>query len=126
MQIVRSGETRLTETPAAAMTTLASPTLGGAATSVWRVDVGPDAPAGPAHVIDAEQIWTFLAGSATVTTPEVTTTLGEGDTVVLPAHLTRQITPAPGTGFSAVVTAPARAAAALPGSDAFQTPPWIS
>ncbi|WP_460308915.1 cupin domain-containing protein [Actinocorallia aurea] len=85
MKIVRSSEVRRTSTPAATMTTLASPTLGQAATSVWRVDAAPGASDGPLHVIDAEQVWTFLSGTAIVEAGGRAETLAAGDTIVIPA-----------------------------------------
>ncbi|ROO89988.1 cupin domain [Actinocorallia herbida] len=126
MKIVRSAEARQTSTPTATMTTLASPTLGEAATSVWRVDVAPDAPVGPVHVIDAEQVWTFLSGVATVEVDGRAATLGAGDTIVIPADETRQVRADRATGFTALVTAAAGARAALSGTGEFQTPPWIA
>ncbi|WP_460306409.1 cupin domain-containing protein [Actinocorallia aurea] len=126
MKIVRSSEVRRTSTPAATMTTLASPTLGGAATSVWRVDVAPDAPEGPLHVIDAEQVWTFLSGGATVEVGGRAEALGAGDTVVIPADAVRQVRGDRATGFAALVTAPAGAGAGLAGAADLQTPPWIT
>lgn len=105
MRIVRSTDTRRTETPSAAMTTLASPTVGNAANPLWKVEAPAGQP-GPLHCIDTEQVWTLLDGTATVTTADRTAELAPGDTVVIPAHLPRRLTPGPDTGFTALVTGP--------------------
>lgn len=125
MPVVRFNQSRRSETPAGVMTTLASPTLGGAEHSLWRVDVAPGAPKGPMHVFDVEQVWTFLAGSATVDLDGQSHIIEAGDTVVMPAGAERQVTPDPETGFAALVTAPAGAKAGVPGGGEGTTPPWI-
>src|ERR1700761_9015837 len=104
MTIVRHAESRRTETPNAAMTTLASPTLGGARSAIWRTEVKPGVQ-GPLHTFDAEQIWTFLDGKATIELDAETLTATPGDTAVLPAHTTRRLTAGP-DGYTAIVTAP--------------------
>jgi quercetin dioxygenase-like cupin family protein len=95
------------------MTTLASPTLGGARSSIWRTEGNPDRK-GPVHIFDVEQIWTFLEGEATIELDGETSTACPGDTAVLPAHVIRQITAGP-EGYTAIVTAPADAHAWTPG-----------
>lgn len=65
MPIVRREQCRRCETPNAVMTTLASPTLGGAECAIWRLDMNPGQ-AGPLHLFDREQVWTVVAGGATV------------------------------------------------------------
>ena len=41
MPVIRHADSRRTETPTAVMTTLASPSQGGAGQAVWRVDMRP-------------------------------------------------------------------------------------
>ena len=82
MPLIRHADSRRTETPNALMTTLASPTQGGAGHSVWRVDMRPGQ-AGPLHAIDTEQVWTVLDGSATVELDGEAHTVGPGDTLVV-------------------------------------------
>lgn len=110
MPVIRRAETRRTETPNAVMTTLASPTQGGAAQAVWRVDMRAGQ-SGPLHAIDTEQVWTVLTGAAVVEIDGQRHTVEAGDTVVIPAHLPRRITatsPAEvPADFRAVVVAPA-------------------
>lgn len=107
------------------MTTFASPTLGGARSAIWRTEVEPGVK-GPVHVFDVEQIWTFLEGEATIELDGETTTASPGDTAVLPAHATRQITAGP-QGYTAIVTAPAEAHAWTTGDAGNKiVPPWIA
>lgn len=125
MTLVRHAESRRSETPNAVMTTLASPTLGGARSAIWRTEVKPDVK-GPVHVFDVEQIWTFLEGEATIELDGETSTAGPGDTAVLPAHATRQLIAGP-QGYTAIVTAPADAHAWTTGDTGDKiTPPWIA
>ncbi len=51
MTVIRRGQGRRTETPNAVMTTLASPTLGGAEHSLRRVDMAPGASGAPGDTI---------------------------------------------------------------------------
>lgn len=125
MTLVRHAESRRSETPNAAMTTLASPTVGGARSSIWRTEVKPEVK-GPVHIFDVEQIWTFLEGEATIELDGETLTAGPGDTAVLPAHATRRLTAGP-EGYTAIVTAPAEAHASTPDdADNKVVPPWIA
>ncbi|MQY06230.1 cupin domain-containing protein [Actinomadura macrotermitis] len=108
MPVIRDTDRRRTETPNGVMTTVASPTQGGtAALAVWHVDMHPGA-TGPRHLFDAEQVWTFLTGAASVELGGETLTAGPGDTLLLPADVERQITAGP-DGFTAVAACPAGA-----------------
>ncbi|MBD0322632.1 MAG: cupin domain-containing protein [Aldersonia sp.] len=124
MTVITRDQARHTETPAGAMTTLASPTLGSAETALWRVRMAPGA-AGPEHSIDAEQIWTVLDGGIDLTLDGETRALGPGDTAVLPAGAPRRIVAGP-WGLTAIATAPAGARAFRPGSADAIVPPWIA
>jgi quercetin dioxygenase-like cupin family protein len=106
MPVIRSADSRRTETPNAVMITLASPTQGQASTSVWRVEMKPGQ-AGPLHAFDAEQIWTILAGGASVLLGADVIEAGPGDTLVLPPDVPRKITADAGVGLTAVCAAPA-------------------
>jgi len=106
MPVIRRAETRRIETPNAVMTTLASPTQGGAGQAVWRVDMRPGQ-AGPLHAIDTEQVWTVLDGGATVELDGTALTVGPGDTLVLPADAPRRVRADPEAGFAAIAVAPA-------------------
>jgi quercetin dioxygenase-like cupin family protein len=106
MPVIRHADSRRTETPNAVMTTLASPTQGAAGQLVWRVDMRAGQ-AGPRHAIDAEQVWTVLAGAASIELDGAPVTVGPGDTVVIPADVPRRITTDPAEGLAAIVVAPA-------------------
>jgi quercetin dioxygenase-like cupin family protein len=122
MPVVRHADSRRTETPNAVMTTLASPSQGGAGQAVWRVDMRPGQ-AGPRHTMDTEQVWTILDGGASVDADGEQITVGPGDTLILPAGLPRRISADPAAGLAAIVAAPAggraRTADAAP-----IAPPW--
>ncbi|MFG2003395.1 cupin domain-containing protein [Spirillospora sp. NPDC048911] len=124
MTLIRDTEARRTETPAGVMTTFASPTQGGTSLSMWRVESAGGA-AGPEHLIDAEQVWTFLEGAAAIRLDGETLTVAKGDTVVMPADVVRQVS-AGAEGFVAVVAASAGAQASMPGSTDKMLPPWIA
>jgi mannose-6-phosphate isomerase-like protein (cupin superfamily) len=125
MSVIRLAEARRAETPSAVMTTLASPTLGSAERSLWRVEVAPGAPQGPEHVFDVEQVWTFLTGGATIELDGQAHSVDAGDTVVMPAASVRRVTGDPVAGFTAIVTAAAGAKASVSGGGEGATPPGI-
>jgi quercetin dioxygenase-like cupin family protein len=105
MPVIRHADCRRTETPNAVMTTLASPTQGGARHSVWRVDMRPGQ-SGPLHAIDTEQVWTVLDGGATVELDGRAHTVGPGDTLVMPADAPRRVSADGAAGFAAIAIAP--------------------
>ncbi|GGO61554.1 cupin domain-containing protein [Nonomuraea cavernae] len=106
MAVIRDAQARRIETPNGVMTTLASPTQGAAGQAMWRVDATPGM-AGPVHAFDGESVWTWLAGAGTVDLGGERFELAAGDTMVLPAHVTRRMFADPEHGFAAIVTAPA-------------------
>jgi quercetin dioxygenase-like cupin family protein len=125
MSVIRSAEARRTETPNAVMTTLASPTQGDAALAVWRVDMEPGQ-AGPAHAFDAEQVWTVVAGGATVDLDGGPKRVTVGDTVVIPAAAPRRVVADTQAGLAAIVAArPGARARMLDGTDR-GVPAWIA
>jgi quercetin dioxygenase-like cupin family protein len=117
--VIWHADARRTVTPAATMTTLASPTQGGAAQPVWRVDMSPQA-AGPTHAIDTQQIWTVLDGAATIEIDGDAVAVSAGDTIVIAADARRHIT-AHEAGMSAIVVAPAGMRAYAPSVDVSPT-----
>lgn len=102
MQIVHAADRRETTTPNATMTTLASPTLGGAESSLWLVEM-PAAVRGPEHSFAGEVLWAITAGCGTVAIGGGERPFEAGDTLVIPAGEMRQFT-AGVAGFSAAVT----------------------
>ncbi|WP_148616446.1 cupin domain-containing protein [Nocardioides rubriscoriae] len=101
---------RVTETPAAAMRTYASPSADSTAdVSVWRTEMKPDT-SGPVHVIDTDHVVVVLEGSLRATVDGATVEAGAGDCVLLPRDAERQLVAGP----QGVVTL----TAAQPGSTA--------
>ncbi|MBA0053246.1 cupin domain-containing protein [Streptomyces sp. AJS327] len=123
MSVIRESEARRTETPNAVMTTLASPTLGGAEHSVWRVEMGPAA-VGPPHAFDVQQVWTVLEGGATVEVGEASHDVAPGDTLVLPAEVLRRVTADPAGGLRALVVSAPGPSASVPGGATPTVPAW--
>ncbi len=124
MPVVRRAEQRRTETPNAVMTTLASPTLGGAGRSLWRVEMRPGA-RGPEHTFDVEQIWTVIEGAADIGLEGQRLRVEAGDTLVLPARRLRQLTADPDAGLAAMVTSPPGGRAGLADGTDRGVPDWI-
>jgi quercetin dioxygenase-like cupin family protein len=121
---VRSGQARRTETPNAVMTTLASPSQGPSqGLSLWQVDMRAGQQ-GPAHVFDSEQVWHVLDGTAGFTVDGQTMTLQPGDSLVVPAGATRQVSA--GTALRILVCGHGNAVASVPGEPAPRgIPAWI-
>ncbi|WP_431913637.1 cupin domain-containing protein [Nonomuraea jabiensis] len=114
MSVVMAADSRKTETPNGIMTTLASPTQGGATgQAMWRVDAKPGM-VGPVHAFDVELVWTWLEGSAVVELGGERVEVGPGDTMVLPADVSRQMFADAERGFVSIVVAPAGAQAYNP------------
>lgn len=125
MPVIRHADSRRSETPNAVMTTLASPTQGGSAQSVWRVDM-PPGKAGPEHLFDAEQVWTVLEGGVTVEVDGEAHSLVPGDTAVVPAAVPRRMTADPAAGLAALVASPSAGRALLADGTDKGVPPWIA
>src|SRR5258708_9197482 len=101
MPVIRHADSRRTETPNAVMTTLASPTQGGAGHAVWRVDMRPRQ-AGPLHAIGTAQVSTVLDGGATLDLDVQHLTVSPGDPLALPADSPRRVSAAPTASLSAI------------------------
>jgi quercetin dioxygenase-like cupin family protein len=114
MPVIRSAENRRTETPNGVMTTLASPAQGGAGLALWQARMGPGQQ-GPLHAFDAEQVWTFTEGGATVDLDGEKVRVERGDTVIMPPGAARQVFADPRAGFTAIVAAPGGARVYIPG-----------
>ncbi|GAB3762143.1 cupin domain-containing protein [Microlunatus parietis] len=120
---ISRADARRTETPNAVMTTLASPTQGTTSLAVWRVEMKAGK-TGPDHAFDAEQVWTWLSGAATVSVDARAIDVREGDTLVIPAGVWRQVHT--DAGFTAVVAAAGGSRVTTKdGRDPF-VPPWIA
>lgn len=125
MTVIAAAQARRSETPNAVMTTLASPTQGGAGIALWRVEMAPGA-AGPEHVFDVEQVWTVLDGAAVVVVDGAPHPLAPGDTLILRGGQVRRIQADPDAGFTAVAAAAPRARALLADGTDRGVPPWIA
>lgn len=125
--IVRTNATRQTITPAAAMTTLMSPTLGGSIQlSLWHTELTPGS-SGPDHVIDSEQIWNLCEGSASCLVDGSLVQLQQGDTICIPAGSLRRFAADASSPIGArfLVCGLADALATTPTSEHPVAPPWI-
>lgn len=119
-------DARVTETPNAAMTTLASPTQGGTATlSLWRT-VMTAGQCGPTHRFDVEQAWHLLDGTARIVADSEAIDLSAGDTVVIPSGIPRQVRSDSGAVFVVSGAADGRATPLSPdGPQDPVAPAWI-
>lgn len=111
---------KVNSTPNATMTTFAAPSLGSVELSAWRVTMEAGAN-GPEHVITREQVWLPLTGSMTVTTPDESTVVSPGQSVILPSGTVRQIS-APSGPVEALVCMPAGGHAEVAGDP--REVPW--
>ncbi len=104
MMLTRSVDMPVHATPNATMRTLAAPSLGASALSVWEVVMGEGA-AGPPHRIDAEQVWVVLEGRLRVEIGKRVLEAATGDVLTLPAGAERRIRAT--TATRALVSSPA-------------------
>lgn len=102
--ITRTADAPVHATPNATMRTLAAPSLGSSALSVWEVAMAPGA-AGPAHRVDAEQVWVLLEGRLRVELDGRVMAPEAGDALTLPAGAERRVSAA--TAVRALVSSPA-------------------
>lgn len=88
--LTRSADAPVHLTPNAAMRTLAAPSLGASALSVWEVVMAEGA-AGPTHRMDAEQVWVVLEDRLRVEIDGHVLEPAPGDALTLPAGAERRI-----------------------------------
>lgn len=127
LPVVRAAQARVTETPNAVMTTLASPTLGPSSElSMWRVEMSAGQQ-GPVHSFDVDQVWTVVAGHPTIEIGEEQVRLGPNDTIALPAHAVRRVIAGDDTEFLVCGSGSGRATPVsdgVPGEPVL--PPWVA
>jgi mannose-6-phosphate isomerase-like protein (cupin superfamily) len=107
----------------AEFTPLASPSLGSAETSVWRLSLTPDVP--PAeHSVTREEIFVILRGHGTAILDGQAHSLAAGDTLVLPPRVRFTLQARGPEPLEAIVCLPVGGQAMMSaGGDPF-TPPW--
>ena len=121
--VTHSAETRVTETPNATMTTLASPGLNGTSEiCLWTVDFAAGA-SGPVHTMDREQVWWLERGVARCVVDSVEHELAAGDVIRLAAGVERQFRA--GTDARFIVCGVPGTRAATGQDDPGVIPPWI-
>jgi quercetin dioxygenase-like cupin family protein len=124
MPVLHAPDAPIHELPGARFTTLASPSRGSAETSVWRLELRPEADPVP-HRVTREEIFVALEGEAVALLDGAEHRLRAGDSLVLPPGVEFSLR-AEGRGpFSALVCLPVGGQAALAGGEPF-TPPWAS
>jgi quercetin dioxygenase-like cupin family protein len=123
--LIHPANARITETPNATMTTLASPSLNGTQDlSLWRVAITAGKE-GPVHVFDSEQIWTLLSGAVTFEVEGDRFQLGPGDTIRIAGMATRQLRAQTDAIFLVCGYGGAMVVSGAPGGQSM-TPVWIS
>jgi mannose-6-phosphate isomerase-like protein (cupin superfamily) len=103
-------------------TSLATPSLGSARTSIWQVEI----PAGEVptpHELTAEEIFVVLEGAAAVTLDDVEAQATAGDTIVVPPGVSFVLANAGEQPLRLLCCLPVGGQARVPGGEAF-TPPW--
>ena len=108
------------EIPGARFDTLASPLLGSAETSVWRLRLEPYTPGLP-HRVTREEIFVVLSGSATATLDGRAEPLVAGSSLVLPAEVEFSLA-TDEDGCEAIVCMPVGGQGITDGEPF--TPPW--
>lgn len=106
----------------AKFTSLATPSRGSSATSVWRVELAPGAPATP-HEVTREEIFVVLSGRAAVRLGDERAEAAAGDAVVVPADTRFEIACAGDEPLHALCCLPVGGEARLGDGTAF-VPPW--
>lgn len=102
--LTRAPDAPVHTTPNATMRTLAAPSLGASALSVWEV-VMDEGAAAPAHRVDAEQVWVVLEGRLRVELDGRALEAGADDALTLPAGAERRVSAT--TTARALVSSPA-------------------
>jgi quercetin dioxygenase-like cupin family protein len=110
------------ELPGARFTTLASPSRGSAETSVWLLELQPDAEPVP-HRVTREEIFIALEGAARATFDGVAAPVRAGDALVLTPGTDCTIVATGPDAFNAVVCLPVGGQAVTADGAQF-TPPW--
>jgi quercetin dioxygenase-like cupin family protein len=121
---ITASQARVTATPNAIMTTLASPELSGSQSlSLWTTTMEAGS-AGPVHRFQQEQIWMLTGGRAVIEIDGQAWSLEAGDTLTIPGQQQRQVRATTRCTFT--VCGFADAPVSVPGEEPPRpTPPWI-
>jgi mannose-6-phosphate isomerase-like protein (cupin superfamily) len=122
MPVISAPTSPTHELPGSRFTALVGPRVGASDTSVWRVELAPNAPP-TLHALTREEVFVILAGRARVTIGGVQSEAAAGDAVLVPAHTPFAITCASDAPLRALCCMPVGGKARLPGGEPF-TPPW--
>jgi quercetin dioxygenase-like cupin family protein len=123
-QTVRATDVRKTVTPNAVMTTLVSPTLGGATRHcLWHVAFETGA-TGPDHRMDSEQVWHLESGLVRCEIGDQEVLLSSGDSIRVSAGVQRRFHALDASSFI-VCGAPGTQATTPTALDGV-IPPWIA
>lgn len=123
MTVTRFADAPTIETPNATMRTLASPSHHHSALAVWQATLQPGA-SGPAHRMDADQVYVALAGSLTITIDEDREVAGVGDSIFVPGSALRQVANDGEIPLSFTVSMPAGAKVSTPSGSHHGELPW--
>ena len=103
-------------------TSLATPSRGSIASSVWQVEIEPGTPA-TAHSLTAEEVFVVLAGRAAVRLDDDEATAGPGDAITVPPGVRFAIEPAGAETLRMLCCMPVGGQACTDDGAVF-TPPW--
>jgi mannose-6-phosphate isomerase-like protein (cupin superfamily) len=103
-------------------TSLATPSLGSARTSVWHIEIPAGEPPTP-HELTDEEIFVVLEGAAEVTIDGELSPALVGDAVVVPPGVSFALANASAKPLRLLCCLPVGGQARLPGGEPF-TPPW--
>lgn len=122
MPVITASAARTHELHGARFTTLASPNMGSAETSVWRVSIPADVPPTEHHVT-REEVLVFLSGRGVAMLDGEAHPVGPGDTLVLPPRTPFSLRASSPEPLEAIVCFPVGGQAVVGQGEPF-TPPW--
>ncbi len=123
MPVITAASTSSHQLHGAQFTSLASPSLGSAETSVWRLSLAAEAiPA--EHSVTREEIFVILRGQGTATLDGEAHRLTAGATLVLPPHVRFSLQAHGPEPLEAIVCLPVGGQAMMSGGGEPFTPPW--
>ncbi len=103
-------------------TSLATPTRGSIASSVWQVEIAPGTPPTP-HSVTREEVFVVLEGRAAVRLGEEDTGAGPGDAIAVPPGVRFAITAVGDEPLRMLCCMPVGGQACTDDGAVF-TPPW--